>query len=205
MTRSLLLASAVALAPVMLAAAPPVVPGAPPAAPATQKAALAAFFDSYDKAQLDRSPMGKAYRGIRDADYGKWDDLSDAAATADIAATNDALATMRGTFPRAGLDDDDQLSYDLFEQMAQRRSAAFRFRDDGYVFDQMNGAQSQLPAFLINIHRVTSKADAEAYVSRLNAIGAVMDQAMGLAKARAAKGVLPPKWVSPTSSPTRAT
>ena len=65
-----------------------------------EKAALAAFFDSYDKAQLDRSPMGKAYRGIRDADYGKWDDLSDAAATADIAATNDALATMRGTFPR---------------------------------------------------------------------------------------------------------
>ena len=51
-----------------------------PAASAPAGADLAQFFDNYDEAQLSLSPQGKAYRGIRDADYGKWNDNSDAAA-----------------------------------------------------------------------------------------------------------------------------
>ena len=66
-----------------------------------------------------------------------------------------------------------------------------------YVFDQMNGLQSQPPAFLINIHRVSTKADAEAYVSRLRAMGAAIDEAIRLSERAAAKGVQPPKWVYP--------
>ena len=191
-------ALALAQAPVTPSGVPVALPGGPPAAtPATRKAALAAFFEAYDKAQLARSPMGKAYRGIHDADYAKWNDFSDANATADMAATLDALATMRGGFDRATLDADDQLSYDLFVKMAETRAKAFQYRDFDYVFDQMNGAQSQLPAFLINIHRVATKADAEAYVSRLETLGAGLDQQMLIAEARAKKGVLPPKWVFP--------
>src|SRR5690606_19392375 len=67
----------------------------------------------------------------------------------------------------------------------------------GYVFDQMNGVQSDGPAFLINIHRVDSLADAEAYLSRLQTLGTFLDQAIAEAKARQALGVLPPKWVFP--------
>ncbi len=177
--------------------APATVPGSPPAVPVSQASALAAFFDAYDKAMLSRSPQAKTYRGIRDADYGKWDDVSDAAAVQELAATNDALATMRGTFQRDALDPEGQLSYDLFLKKVERDNAAFRFRGNTYVFDQMNGAQSRLPAFLINLHRVTTKADAEAYVSRLSTMGATLDQSMLVARDRAAKGVLPPKWVFP--------
>jgi uncharacterized protein (DUF885 family) len=65
------------------------------------------------------------------------------------------------------------------------------------VFDQMNGAQSELPAFLINIHRVDNKSDARAYVSRLYGIGPGMNQAIEQAKARAGQGIMPPKWVYP--------
>src|SRR3546814_19289771 len=61
----------------------------------------------------------------------------------------------------------------------------------------MNGAQSQLPAFLINIHKVTDLATAEDYVSRLEGIDEVMDQLVAQAQERQAMGVLPPDWVYP--------
>src|SRR3546814_5527243 len=81
--------------------------------------------------------------------------------------------------------------------MVMRSEGAFNFRKNHYIFDQMNGAQSQLPAFLINIHKVTDLATAEDYVSRLEGIDEVMDQLVAQAKERQAMGVLPPDWVYP--------
>jgi uncharacterized protein (DUF885 family) len=81
--------------------------------------------------------------------------------------------------------------------MVDRRGGIFPYRENGYVFDQMNGAQSEGPAFLINIHRVDDLSDAEAYVRRLQGLDAALDQAIAEAKDRQAKGVLPPKWVYP--------
>jgi uncharacterized protein (DUF885 family) len=167
------------------------------ATPAAQTAALNAFFADYDAATLARSPMAKSFRAVIDADYGKWDDFSDARAVADHAADRQALADMRARFNPATLTADGQLSFRLFEGMMARRDAAFAFRNRGYAFDQMNGAQSQLPAFLINIHRVRNKSDAEAYVTRLTGLGPALDQVMAEAKSNAATGTLPPKWVFP--------
>jgi uncharacterized protein (DUF885 family) len=167
------------------------------AATASDEAALAQFFADYDAAQLARSPIGKSYRGIIDADYGKWDDMSDAAEEQDYQADQAALAELRRRFDPARLSPDSRLSYRLFEKKVERSAANYRYRDYGYVFDQMNGAQSQMPAFLINIHRVTSKSDAEAYVSRLVGLGTAMRQAIAQSRARADKGIMPPKWVYP--------
>jgi uncharacterized protein (DUF885 family) len=181
-----------------LAALPAIgVAQAPSAAADAQDAALAKFFDDYDTASLSRNPMTKAYRGIRDGDYGKLDDFSEAGQARDFQADMAALADMKRRFVPSRLSAESQLSYQLFEQQMARRRAAWVFRDDEYVFDQMNGLQSQLPAFLINIHRVSTKADAEAYVSRLRAMGAAIDEAIRLSERAAAKGVQPPKWVYP--------
>ena len=111
---------------------------------------LAAFFDAYDKASLARSPQMQSYRGIK-TDQGKWDDGSEAAAIANNAANQKALADMRAKFAKVDLSDASKLSYRLFEKQMLRREASFKYRHDGYVFDQMNGAQSEYPAFLINI------------------------------------------------------
>ena len=156
---------------------------------------LLQFFADYDKAQLARSPLGKAYRGIRDGDYGKWDEQGEAAERRDYEADLAALKAMRTRFDPVRLKEDNRLSYRLFEKMIERRAAAFEFRDHGYVFDQMNGPQSQYPAFLINIHRVETKSDAEAYVSRLNGLGPAIDQLVADSRDSAAKGLAPPKWV----------
>ena len=167
------------------------------AADVDQNAAIKAFFEEYDAQQLARSPLGKSYRGIKDSDYGKWDDGSDEAEARNYDAERSALKEMRARFNPAKLNSENQLSYRLFEKRAARSEGAYKYNDYGYVFDQMNGAQSQIPAFLINIHRIDNKSDARAYVNRLYGIGPAMAEAVGQAKARAAQGIMPPKWVYP--------
>jgi len=180
--------AAVQNAPTTVAAQP-----APEAAPAG--ANLAQFFDNYDAAQLSLSPQGKAYRGIRDADYGKWNDVSDEAAVAAHKLQQATAEAMRGSFDPATMSADDALSFELFNAQAARAERLFPFRGHGYVFDQMNGAQSQLPAFLINIHRVADTAEAEAYIERIRGLGPVLDALSAQSAERAKKGIQPPKWV----------
>ena len=172
---------------------------APAASPAEtdQNAAIMAFFEEYDAEQLARSPLGKSYRGIKDSDYGKWDDNSDEAQARNYDAERSALKEMKARFDLAKLSPENRLSYRLFEKRAARSEGAYKYNSYGYVFDQMNGAQSQITAFLINIHRIDTKSDARAYVSRLYGIGPSLTEAVGQAKARAAKGIMPPKWVYP--------
>lgn len=168
-----------------------------PAKAQAQNAELAAFFDQVDADNLAASPQGKAYRGVRDGDYGKWNDPSDAAEIADFERGQKALATMKARFDPAKLSPEDRLSYRLFEYQAERAARVHPYRKNEYIFDQMNGAQSQMPAFLINIHRVASKSDAESYVQRLQAMGPQMDGLIAEARSRAEAGVMPPKWVYP--------
>lgn len=162
-----------------------------------QNAAIMAFFEEYDAQQLATSPLAKSYRGIKDGDYGRWDDGSDEAEARAHVAEQAALKEMRARFDPAKLSPENRLSYRLFEKRAARTNAAFKYNDYGYVFDQMNGAQSQIPAFLINIHRIDTKSDARAYINRLYGIGPGLNQAIASSKARAAKGIMPPKWVYP--------
>lgn len=172
-------------------------PAATTIAETDQNAAIMAFFEEYDAEQLARSPLSKSYRGIKDSDYGKWDDGSDEAEARNMDAERSALKEMKARFDPAKLSPENQLSYRLFEKRAARSEGAYKYNDYGYVFDQMNGAQSQIPAFLINIHRVDTKSDARAYVNRLYGIGPALTEAVGQAKTRAAKGISPPKWVYP--------
>ena len=167
------------------------------AAKVDQNAAITAFFEEYDAQQLALSPLSKSYRGIKDSNYGRWGDFTNAAEARANDAARSALKEMRARFDPAQLTPENRLSYRLFEKRAERNEAAFKYNDYGYVFDQMNGAQSELPAFLINIHRVDNKSDARAYVSRLYGIGPGMNQAIEQAKARAGQGIMPPKWVYP--------
>ena len=159
-------------------------------------AQLAAFFDAVDKAQLARSPQGQSYRGIK-TNQDKWNDNSDGADIAEHAAEQQSLAEMRARFAKADLNPASRLSFRLFEKQMLRRDAGFKYRRNDYVFDQMNGAQSRYSAFLINIHRIGDVTDARAYVSRLEKLGAALDQDIAESEIRATMGVLPPKWVFP--------
>ena len=195
MLRALLLATAFAVLPLQPTSAQPAATAARPQG--EQDAALAAFFDDLDKRQLAMNPQGKTYRGIRDADYGRWTDGSEAAEEARYQLGQDARADMKRRFDPAKLSPQSALSYRLFDYQMERQARARPFRHYRYTFDQMNGAQSQVPAFLINIHGVSNKAEAQAYVQRLKGVGAVLDQAIADSAASETKGVVPPRWTFP--------
>ncbi|MEL7739249.1 DUF885 domain-containing protein [Citromicrobium bathyomarinum] len=167
-------------------------------APAAQVPAdIDTLFDRYDAAQLEMSPLTKAYRGIRDEDYGTWGDFSDQAEVREQALLQDTAAAMRMGYDVADLTPQDALSYRLFDAMAKRSASLFPYRDYGYIFDQMSGAQSQLPAFLINIHAVQNADQAADYVSRIDGLGDVIDTLTAQSRERADAGVIPPDWVYP--------
>lgn len=155
------------------------------------------LFADYDAAQLALSPLSKSYRGIRDEDYSRWGDFSDAADVASNDLLQSTAQTMRDSYDLAELDPGDALSYRLFDAMAKRRASLFPFRKYDLIFDQMRGAQSQLPAFLINIHRVTDADDARAYANRIEGLGGVIDTLKAEARERADADIMPPDWVYP--------
>lgn len=190
-TTALLSACATAPTPVGVASSP-----SEAIAPEANKSAqLAQLFEDYDTAQLAMSPVSKAYRGIVDESYGQWNELSDAADAKSQALDIATVSQMRDQFDRASLNTEDRLSYDLFEAKVARSTAAYEFRENYFLFDQMNGLQSFVPSFLINIHRVSDLATAEAYISRLQSADTLIDQAISESAERAAAGVTPPRWV----------
>ncbi len=170
------------------------------AVPATDTAApqsINARFETYDAAQLALSPQSKSYRGVRDEDYARWDDMSDEADQRSYDLLQSTAAQMRKEHDLATLPAEDVLSYRLFDALAERRKSLWPYRDHGYIFDQMNGAQSQMPAFLINIHRVSNARQAGDYVSRIAGLGPALDTLTAQSQTRAAKGIMPPDWVYP--------
>jgi len=156
---------------------------------------LAVLFDEYDAAELELSPENKSYRGIRDESYGYWSSYTDAEELLRHRLLQDTAVHMRGSYADADLSAGDRLSYRLFDAMAKREAALWPYRDHGYLFDQMNGAQSAFPAFLINIHRVSDAAEAKAYLNRIQGLGAALDRLTAQSAERAEKGIMPPRWV----------
>ncbi|WP_114521233.1 DUF885 domain-containing protein [Altererythrobacter sp. ZODW24] len=154
------------------------------------------LFEAYDEANLAQSPESQAYRGQRGEDYGKWDDYSDADAVRYQQRLQETAATV-AMYDPADLTEQEQLSQRLFASMAARSASLFPFRDNGYLFNQMSGAQSGLPAFLINIHSVDSVEQAAAYISRIDGIADVLDTLTAESRERADNGLMPPKWVYP--------
>ncbi|MEL7197861.1 MAG: DUF885 domain-containing protein [Pseudomonadota bacterium] len=162
-----------------------------------QSAPLAELFETYNTARLAMNPQTKSYRGIRDEDYGRWNDPSDASDTADYRLTQDVAKQMAERFDIETLSADDALSYRLFVQSAELSKLMYPFRDLGYIFDHRRGPHTQMPAFLINIHRVSEPAHADAYVSRILGMGPQLDALTAKARGRADAGVMPPDWVYP--------
>lgn len=157
---------------------------------------LTAFFAASFEEDLARSPMRKSYLGIRDEDYGKWNDASDAYARESNEMTRRQLEALEA-FDFEALDADAQLSYRLFATIGQRSLKQFQYRFHNYPVNQMFGWHSQIPSFLINIHRIDSLGNAEDYISRLRGVQPLMAQVIEGMETRQGMGIVPPKFVFP--------
>lgn len=160
---------------------------------AAESAKANAFFDRVFDEAVSRSPTYQSYLGIKD-NYDKWDENTEARQLEEFEITQKELSLLRDTINYDLLDAQTKVSYDLAVADAERDIAAYKWRYHNYPINQMGGPHSQVPSFLINIHRVTSVSDAEAYVARLNAVPKLFDQALAQVRIRADKGILPPAF-----------
>lgn len=64
-----------------------------------------------------------------------------------------------------------------------------------FVFDQFRGLQVSLVNFLSQIHPLRNARDVDNYLVRLGQVAAVLDEGIEVARFRAAKGTMPPKFI----------
>ncbi len=153
-----------------------------------------AFFEKVYDEYLQRHPIQQSVLGIRDR-YDDWDNLSDSAELAEIEISKKNLERLKGLVDFEKLDKVSKVSYRLFEYEAEQKIAGAKYRFHNYPVNQLFGWHSEIPSFLINIHTVSTKKDAEDYISRIEKIPVLFDQVIEGMKARQSKGILPPKFV----------
>ncbi len=162
----------------------------------SQSALANKFFDSVFDADVSRDPMRQSYLGIK-KDYDKWTDISDEHAQKELEFVKADLDLLHKNFQMDALNDVTKISYRLLEKQCVQTIDNFKWRFHNYPVNQMDGPHSAIPAFLINIHTVANKKEAEDYIARLSGINALFDQLLVNLKIREAKNIIPPKFVFP--------
>ena len=153
-----------------------------------------AFFERVFDESVDRSPMTQTALGIK-KDYDKWDDISDENAQKELEITKKELGILHNEINYDLLDAQTKISYDLFVLQSQEEVDNFKFRFHNYPVNQMFGLQSRVPAFLINMHKVTDLDDAKAYIARLEKVDDLFNQLITNLEIREEKGIIPPTFV----------
>lgn len=158
----------------------------------TESQRLSAYFESAFEQDLRRSPVSQSYLGYK-WDYDQWDEVTTASQNEDIAIAKQRLKDIK-TFDLEKLSESERLSLRLFQLGLERTIQNDEFRLQHYIMQQFRGYHTMVPSFLINIHRVSDVADAEAYIARLNAVDELFAQVVEQLEMRTEKGVFPPQW-----------
>ena len=156
--------------------------------------ALDVWFEEKFMEAVGRSPQTLAFLGIQER-TDEWDDPSRASALEELDITRKELEFLKSNFKFEDLDEARQLSYRLYVKQAEDSLKGDKWWSYGYPFNQMFGAQSRVPTFLLNYHQINDEAGARAYIARLNGIEAYMGAIVKNAQDSANKGIMPPKFV----------
>ncbi|MGW8204295.1 DUF885 domain-containing protein [Sphingomonas bisphenolicum] len=168
-----------------------------------------AMLDDFFYGRLAESPEQATRLGLdtgaRAALRGKLSDTSAAGAARSLARTK-AQVKQLASVDRAKLSPASQLDYDVVAYQLDRTVGGERFgygetagRYAPYILSQLTGSYREVPDFLDSQHRVKDAADADAYLSRLEAFPAAMDGELARQKADAAKGVFAPDYILDTT------
>lgn len=165
-------------------------------------AALDAEFERIFQDSVTRSPelatsLGLD-KGARARAKGMLSPRTAAKRKADVAQVKAALARL-AKYPAAGLSPAAQLNlevvrYSLDTQIASADKFGIDSAIRPYRIFQQGGAYFSTPDFLNTAHTINVKADADAYLSRLDQFGALLDQESALQAEEAGRGYLAPGW-----------
>lgn len=190
--------------PAPVASAPPP-PPAPPPAPPSPSAQLTAALDQFFQEALAESPQFVTSLGLDKGEHAdakaKLDDHSLAQLQRLRALNTEQLRKLQA-IDRAQLSGMPAVNYDavIFSlQTTAEADRAFQYGQQGagapYVISQLNGSYQTVPSFLATQHVIETKADADAYLARLEAFATVMDQETERARRDVGLGVVPPDFI----------
>ncbi len=171
---------------------------------------LSTLLDRFFYEGVDESPERAASLGLdkgeRAALKHRLDDRSAAHKAQLLDRSKARLAALKAIDPNT-LGPSARVDYEVVRyqlETAVGGGERFRFGSVGnrfspYVISQMNGAYQDIPDFLDNQHRIDAAADVEAYMDRLHAFPAAMDQDLARARADTGMGVVPPDFCLDTT------
>jgi uncharacterized protein (DUF885 family) len=170
-------------------------PGPPPAPPPVdpippRRKALAALLDEQWQYELRTHPERASLIGDHRYDD-RWTDHSPAAIEAELAKTKEFLDRFAALDVR-GLGEQEVLDQQLMVYDLQQKLDEGKLENWLMPVNQMGGPHLW-PARLSSLLRFASVADYEAYLARLHALPALLDQTTALMRAGMAKGLMPPK------------
>jgi uncharacterized protein (DUF885 family) len=174
--------------------------------PATGEAAkLGALLDGMFAEVLANSPFLATYLGLDKGDNAVAKGRLDMQAPEDLARSEAMYRRGQAdlkAIDRNGLSGMDRVNldavlYTLDTSVMGLDRYAFGQRGSPtpYRVTQLTGAYRDVPDFLDTMHTIETAADAEAYLSRLEAFATLLDQETGLTEADYAKGAVPPDFV----------
>jgi len=174
------------------------------AAPAKGGSALNTLFDQFMKENLDNSPFTVTQLGLDTGARTYQKSLSDDSSLAGIARNKAITASQLArltAFDRSALSPKDAVSYDVILYGLKTSAAAnarFAYGPGGagqpYILSQLSGSYNQGPSFLDNQHTIQTKADADAYLARLEGFAVLLDQEVETTRHDVARGVIPPDF-----------
>ena len=88
-----------------------------------------------------------------------------------------------------------RVSADLLSWRFQNTIQASEAAGSLYVFEQFYGLQVTLIGFLTETHPIRNPRDVENYLARLEQVAALLDRGVAEAKARAERGIVPPRFI----------
>ncbi len=176
------------------------------AAPAASEAAkMNKLFDAFMEEVIDQAPEFATNLGIDKGDRAYQRSLVGDRSMAQVEffkrMNTDQLNRLRA-IDRKKLTGIDATNYDVVMYgLQQQEDDGKRFQYGGggvggpYVISQLTGSYQQAPDFFDSQHPIEVKADADAYLDRLNGWSNALDQEREVAEHDVAMGVTPPDFV----------
>ncbi|MEM1086982.1 MAG: DUF885 domain-containing protein [Pseudomonadota bacterium] len=167
------------------------------AAPATadeieaETARLNEWFETKYEEGIMRSPIQLTFLG-RTERQDEIDDFSLETMDAEMARTKADLAELQNNFDYAKLTPEAKTSYDIWVYQAEQDIASDAFRDNSYVFEQMQAIHGFFPQLLIAFHRANDEEGMENYINRITESARALNQLIDLSQMVAEGGVRPP-------------
>jgi uncharacterized protein (DUF885 family) len=131
--------------------------------------------------------------GIR-AHNARLDDFSTGFALKQAERVRRNLKTLR-SYTLEEQSESQRFSSQVLDWLLQIQADGEPFLFHDYPLNQFEGLQTELPDFMLNVHVVNDARDASDYVARLAKFGTAIDQAIDGVRYRAARGVVPPRFV----------